>query len=387
MIVRALVFLFFVNALFASTYFISTTGDDLNDGASLARPWRTLKRLNRIEISSGDSILLEGGAAFEGNLVLASPEKTNLSGIRIGSFGQGQATLQAGRGNGILCTNISRLTIENLIIEGSDSVTNSGFGILCDNAGTLANLDGLTLRRLQIRGFGKHGIQVTGKDHGFDHVRIEDCLIHNNRKGGIEVAGRLSWEARHYAHSDVVVQRCQTYDNSGDPLYGQSHSGSGIVLYQVDGGLIEGCAAWNNGALCPARGGGPVGIWACAARGVTIQNCVSFANKTRGMDGGGFDIDGGCESCLLQYNYSHDNMGPGLMVYTYPYGNYTDLKNVVRFNVSVNDAVKSDRYAGLWVRAVGRKMTKCVDLQQHGDHGREICRIHLWTRRSGNVAK
>ncbi len=119
MILRTLVFIFFVNSSFARTYFISTTGDDLNDGASLARPWRTLKRLNRIEVSSSDSVLLEGGAAFAGNLVFASPEKTNLSGIRIGSFGQGQATLQAGRGNGILCTNISRLTIENLIIEGS----------------------------------------------------------------------------------------------------------------------------------------------------------------------------------------------------------------------------------------------------------------------------
>lgn len=361
MILRIAALVCFANCLFANTYYISKHGNDAQDGTNLDRAWHTATRVNRIKLVSGDSILFEGGATFKGNIVLNPPdEASKISAIRIGSFGPGIATLFAGDRSGVLCTNISNLTVENLNIEGSGRVTNSGFGFLCDNTSLTANLNGLTLRLVQIRGFGKYGIQVTGKEHGFNHVRIEDCMVHDNLKGGIEVAGRLSWEASHYAHSDVMVRRCQAYDNSGDPLFGQSHSGSGIVLYQVNGGLIESCAAWNNGALCPARGGGPVGIWACAARGVTIQNCESFANKTRGMDGGGFDIDGGCEGCVLQNNYSHDNIGPGLMVYTYPYGNYTDRGNVVRFNVSVNDAVKSERYAGLWVRADGRKMTNVL---------------------------
>lgn len=88
-----------------------------------------------------------------------------------------------------------------------------------------------------------------------------------------------------------------------------------------------------------------------------IQECESFANKTRGMDGGGFDIDGGCEECVLQYNYNHDNDGPGLMVYTYPYASYHDRDNIVRFNISENDSRRSRTYAGLWVRADGRPMT------------------------------
>ena len=75
------------------------------------------------------------------------------------------------------------------------------------------------------------------------------------------------------------------------------------------------------------------------------------------MDGGGFDIDGGCEFCVLQYNYSHDNDGPGLMVYTYPYASFRDRGNIVRYNLSENDSRRSRTYAGLWIRADGRTMS------------------------------
>jgi hypothetical protein len=129
-----------------------------------------------------------------------------------------------------------------------------------------------------------------------------------------------------------------------------------MVLYQVDGGVMEYYAAWSNGALCQSSGGG-VGLWTCASRRVVIQHCESFANKTSGADGGGFDIDGGSVECVLQYNYSHDNDGPGLMVYTYPYASFTDRDNVVRFNISENDSRKGRRYAGLWVRTDGKEMT------------------------------
>ena len=149
--------------------------------------------------------------------------------------------------------------------------------------------------------------------------------MHDNLRGGMEVAGRLPWDATAYAHADVRVTHCQAFDNTGDPAYFKNHSGSGIVLYQVDGGLMEDCAAWNNGALCRASGGG-VGLWTCASRRVVIQHCESFANRTSGGDGGGFDLDGGSVDCVLQYNYSHDNDGPGLMVYTYPYASHTDSR-------------------------------------------------------------
>jgi hypothetical protein len=76
-----------------------------------------------------------------------------------------------------------------------------------------------------------------------------------------------------------------------------------------------------------------------------------------GADGGGFDIDGGCIGCVLQNNYSHDNAGPGLMVYSYPYAAYADQDSIVRFNVSENDSRHSRTYAGLYVHSYGPRMT------------------------------
>jgi hypothetical protein len=179
--------------------------------------------------------------------------------------------------------------------------------------------------------------------------------MHDNLRGGMEVAGRLPWDTTVYAHADVRVSHCQVFDNTGDPAYFKNHSGSGVVLYQIDGGLMDYCTAWNNGGLCPSSGGG-VGLWTCASRRVTIEHCESFGNKTSGGDGGGFDIDGGSVDCVLQYNYSHDNDGPGLMVYTYPYSSFTDRGSVVRFNISENDSRKGRRYAGLWVRSDGKEI-------------------------------
>jgi hypothetical protein len=60
---------------------------------------------------------------------------------------------------------------------------------------------------------------------------------------------------------------------------------------------------------------------------------------------------------VLQYNYSHDNDGPGLMVYTYASASHADRGSVVRFNISENDSRKSRTYAGLWLRSDGPKIT------------------------------
>ena len=185
---------------------------------------------------------------------------------------------------------------------------------------------------------------------------VTNCVMHGNLRGGMQVAGRLAWNSLVYAHADVRVTHCQAFDNTGDPNYLKNHSGSGIILYQIDGGVMDDCTAWNNGALCRSAGGG-VGLWTCASRNVIIQHCESYGNRTSGGDGGGFDIDGGCVDCVLQYNYSHDNDGPGLMVYSYKYASFSDRGSIVRFNISENDSRKGKRYAGLWVRTDGRDIT------------------------------
>jgi hypothetical protein len=344
--------------LAATDYFVCQNGNDEAEGTSTNAAWRTIERVDRARFQPGDRLLFEAATSFAGNLSLSAEDAgTSNAPVVIGSFGEGRATILAGRQTGITVENAGGVTIENLIVAGAGRTNNVGYGICCDN--TLTNgqrLGFLRIANVEARDFGIFGILVAGTHAGFEHVLITNCVMHDNLRGGMEVSGRLPWDSTVYAHADVHVSYCQAFDNTGDPTYLKNHSGSGIVLYQVDGGVMEYCTARNNGALCRSSGGG-VGLWMCASRRVVIQHCESFGNRTSGGDGGGFDIDGGCVDCVLQYNYSHDNDGPGLMVYTYPYASFTDHGGVVRFNISENDSRKGRRYAGLWVRTDGKEIT------------------------------
>ncbi len=342
----------------ARDYFVCQSGNDESTGTSTNAAWRTIDRVNRARFHPGDRVLFEAPGSFAGNLIVSAEDAgTSNAPVVIGSFGEGRATILAGRQTGIVVENAGGVAIENLIVVGAGRTNNAGYGICCDN--TLTNgqrLGFLRIANVEARDFGFLGILVAGTHAGFEHVVITNCVMHGNLRGGMEVAGRLPWDSTIYAHADVHISHCQAFDNTGDPTYLKNHSGSGIVLYQVDGGVMEYCAAWNNGALCRSSGGG-VGLWTCASRHVVIEHCESFGNKTSGGDGGGFDIDGGSVDCVLQYNYSHDNDGPGLMVYTYPYVSYPDCGGVVRYNISENDSRKGPRYAGLWVRTDGKEIT------------------------------
>ncbi|MGO8699194.1 MAG: right-handed parallel beta-helix repeat-containing protein [Limisphaerales bacterium] len=342
----------------ATDYFVRQSGNDEAEGTSSNAAWRTVERVNRARFRPGDRVSFQSAQTFAGNLLLSAQDAgTSKAPVVIGSFGEGRATILAGNHSGITVENAGGIAIENLVVAGAGRTNNAGCGVLCEN--TLTNgerLDFLRLDNVEARDFGNLGILVAGTHAGFEHVLITNCVMHDNLRGGMEVAGRLPWDTTVYAHADVRVSHCQVFDNTGDPAYFKNHSGSGVVLYQIDGGLMDYCTAWNNGGLCPSSGGG-VGLWTCASRRVTIEHCESFGNKTSGGDGGGFDIDGGSVDCVLQYNYSHDNDGPGLMVYTYPYSSFTDRGSVVRFNISENDSRKGRRYAGLWVRSDGKEIS------------------------------
>jgi hypothetical protein len=349
----------FASSLKATDFFVTPKGDDSADGRTKVTSWRSIERLNRTRFQAGDRILFQGRKSFAGNLRLSAEDAGAPNApVVVTSFGSGRATILAGRDTGITIESAGHILISNIVVRGLGATNNTGYGLLCDNRiEEFRRLEGLTIENVEISGFGIFGILISGQAAGFERVRISRCQLHHNLRGGMEIAGRLPYDSPLYAHADARVSDCDAYENSGDPEYSRNHSGSGMVLYQVDGGLMERCRAWKNGELCRSKTGGGVGLWTCASRRVVIQHCESFENKTSGKDGGGFDIDGGSVECVLQYNYSHDNDGPGLMVYTYAYASHSDRGNIVRFNISENDSRKSRSYAGLWIRSDGPGMT------------------------------
>ncbi|MBX2921948.1 MAG: hypothetical protein KF746_07135 [Chitinophagaceae bacterium] len=87
---------FILPVLFAETYYVSATGDDLNDG-SLSLPWKTIARVNRQQLQPGDSVLLRRNDTFRGNLI---PRSGNANAyIFYGAYGKGNKPLLLGSVN------------------------------------------------------------------------------------------------------------------------------------------------------------------------------------------------------------------------------------------------------------------------------------------------
>ena len=341
-------------------YYVSLLGDDSNSGLSETQPWRSIERVNATELLPSDSVWFQANQTFVGNLHLSDVGQSHSDTqgcITIGSYGEGRATIDAGSGAGFVAKNRGGVHLQNLNFISSGASENTSSGVLFINTlpGNVKFAD-IRIQRVDVSGFRDSGINFTaepkdGSWSGFRNVRITDSTSHNNGDAGISCIGAWNPEASGYAHTDFYVGNCSAYRNNGIPGKG-SHSGSGIVLAQVDGAIIEYCRAYENGTLNDYEGGGPVGIWAWDANRVLIQYNESHHNHTgSSKDGGGFDLDGGVTNSTLQYNYSHDNDGAGYLLAQFS-GARPFYGNVLRYNLSVNDGRKNS-YGGIHLWSTG----------------------------------
>jgi hypothetical protein len=344
------------HAVPGQTFYVSNhlSADDRNDGLKPTSAWRTIRRVNANAYGVGDAILFRGGATFRGTITFDRDDRgTPRRPIRVGSFGKGRATILALAGSGLTARNTAAIEVRDLIFRGSGLTRNRGSGISFENSlhGD-TKLAHVRIERVEIHGFGHFGITIGGRRgaSGFRDVRIACADVHHNRIGGIEMHGRFSAKGTDYANEDVYIGHCTVHDHPG---YARScrHVGDGIVLAHLNGGVIEHCVSWNNGALNTCKDG-PVGIWVWDANAVTIQHCESHHNRTAGRtDGGGFDLDGGATNCIVQHNYSHDNDGAGFGIYQFRVARPM-RGNIIRHNVSVNDG-RRNGYAGIQLKNWG----------------------------------
>lgn len=296
----------------ATVYYVSPTGSDNAAGTTPQTAWRTLAQVQSHAWSPGfapgDQILFEGGAVFTGTLYI-QPDRSGGTAdnpITVGSYGSGRATLTSNSGD--------------LLMLWIPSGERLGFHIRDLN--------------LVATGSAGHGLLVwNGSSSRVDYLRLTNLYVSGARRDGISI-GRSTGAGR---ITNVVIRDCVAFSNTGTAGF-SGPSGSGIVLGGADGGLIEYCRAYDNGAA-NTNSAGPVGIWTWDSNNVIIQHSISHDNKTNGGDGGGFDIDGGSTNCVIQYCYSYNNYGSGYLLAQYdgaaPMGN-----NHIRFNLSINDGRK-----------------------------------------------
>lgn len=338
----------------SQTYYVSPKGNDTNEGTSPAKAWKSIEKVNQMALKAGDKVLLEAGKTFYGTLQLDENDGGNSANkLRISTFGQGKAAIEAGNEGGVFVHNTQGVALSNLIVKGSGVGRNKKNGIefLADKPET--KFSGIEISDCEVHGFQRYGILINAdksEQSGFENVKITRCIAFQNGDAGI---GSLAFYPA-ISHQNIHVSYCKTFQNKGDSTNTKSHTGNGIVLSGAENVLIEYCEAYENGIYSRSLNGGPVGIWLWNCRRGTIQHSDSHHNHA-GLyhDGGGFDIDGGASDCVIQQCNSHDNEGAGYLICEFGSPNKCANNRIVN-NVSRNDGLKNS-YGGISISGASQE--------------------------------
>ncbi len=318
-------------------YYINNSGSDKNRG-NKKNPFKTISRMNRVKLHSGDSILLMGGQVFKGTLLIykfkAGTAQTH---IYIFSYGNGKAIINGGNESAVIVNGAEFIHIRNLQIKGSGRKEGN-----ITNGVVVSSCSHVLVDNLSISGFQKAGLLINSS---FE-IRISKVHAYENGLAGILIEGQKGKKNS----KNILITDCLAENNPGDPTVLNNHSGNGILVGNSTGVIIEYCVATNNGWDMPRIGNGPVGIWCYESDSITIQYCISYRNKTsKGCeDGGGFDLDGGVTNSVIQYCLSYENEGSAFGVFQYG-GASRWHDNVIRNNISENDGRISAAHASAYI--------------------------------------
>jgi len=295
-------------AAYATTYYVSNSGNDSNSGTSPSAPWKTIAKVNSEQYAPGDAILFFGGQLFNGNIVLTSSGGTG-SPITVGSYGIPDATISAGTGSGIYWHNAGDATVEDLVFEGSGSGSNQDNGVnFYAQSGSWSDI---TVSNVSVTGF-REGVYVGTAGGTYKNVTIADVTAYDNGDTGIFIDNSYAWPKPETSNLAI-----QSSVSSGNGRWG-------IQIEGVEGGTVANSTAYSNG---------DIGMWSWAADHILFEEDVATGN---GGKDGGFDLDVGTTNSTIEYSYSYDNGGSGFQVCNYAYNPVT-ADNTIRFNIGENN--------------------------------------------------
>jgi len=274
--------------------------------------------------SSGETLIFPSGRENKGQIIIEGIHSIKEFPVIISSSKLERAVIYSGDSTCIHLRNCTNVIIRNMSLIGSGRLSlNCGFGILVENC------ENVTISDIDVSGYLFSGIEIIGGTG----ICVTNCTSHDNGFSGIHVNGDAN---------DITISHCVANNNPGCPEILDNHSGNGIIIGNSSNVVIEYCEAKNNGWDMPRKGNGPVGIWGYATDSLVIRHCYSHDNKTseEGMDGGGFDFDGGVTNSIMEYNLSCHNEGAGIGLFQYC-GASNWSGNRIRYNVSIDDGVKN----------------------------------------------
>jgi hypothetical protein len=341
------------------TYYVSPSGNDSNSGISTASPWRTIDKVNSTTFNGGDTVRFEGGKTFTGslNFTTANVKSTPTAKFTVGAYGTGRPTITSAATGAtsaaVKVTGVSGFVLQDCILRPGATSPRAGV-LIASSSSTDPIAEDITVQRCDVGGFhyaptdwGAE-IMITGYPGNtagaLKNIKILNNVLHGlNGPTSPDDNGIAGW-GNGKNILDVTYRGNLVYDIGGSPDKFGGSLGNGILANGVNGGTIEHNIVHDVGANTNTCGG-PGGIWAVSSNNVAIQFNevyeVQPANGTypgKGCDWVAYDLDVDVTNSYVQYNYSHNNFGPGLLAYSSgTWGN-----NTYRFNISERDGVADE---------------------------------------------
>lgn len=324
----------------ATTYYVSTTGNDGTGTGAISTPWLTILK-GMSEVSAGDTLYIRGGTytpvgTFRYDYVgYAGAYVNNVDGtaenpIVMLNYPDEDVIIDCSAMSnlddsyvGVLIENSDYWYVKGLTIHNSDADWQyNGVGIW------VMNSNNCTLDQIVSHHHGNSGIRCT---HASEDNLILNCDSYANYDlaSDGENADGIEFAFITYRAGDLrenTIRGCRLWNNSDD----------GIDLYNGDGYyLIENTWAWKSGYVhgadttCGGNGSGfklgNTSVDLSASLGRTIRNCVVFGNKLHGLDQNGANT-----IMHVYHNTIYDNTSVGVAFH------YLSLDNahVFRNNIS-----------------------------------------------------
>ena len=347
-----------------TTYYIdSLAGNDNNVGTTTATAWRTLAKVQAYTFKYGDTIKFKAPYTYTGYLYKKDTTGSNqLGNIVFDAYGSGKPTILADSNQSAFYfisrkDNPFRITIRNLKLSSYYNTTtetgghwSTAINVSAPDSMLVDSTGYLKVANCEITKFGLSGISWSINDVRRNYkVNIDSNLVYDCGAGGI--SGSAVWKP-----STIIGNTVYNIDGHFNWLAGgASRDTSAFVLpifitysknFTISRNLV-----YNAGAKAKY---GTANIAASGCRNINISYNETYGAKTGTVDGDGIDLDWGSDSCVIEYNYTHNNGAAGVLISgadtnwrsydTIYYGEGSYLKgatmsdyNIVRYNIFKNN--------------------------------------------------
>ncbi|MCX7843134.1 MAG: DUF1565 domain-containing protein [Clostridia bacterium] len=274
------------------TYYVSTSGNDNNNGTSPSSPFRTIKKACTVA-GAGDIVTVADGTYNEDEIIIENKYGSDTNRFILKSTNKWGAKIVSNSvWNAITVKDSVGVTIEGLDVSFKANTTSIYFGIL-----TL-NCDLVSILNNKVHDCPCSGIQPNNSDN----VLVQGNYVYNNAKtshfngSGISVYEPIAKSASSSGFG-IIIRGNYVYDNVcnvADPNIGIITDGNGIILDDfrwtqntgtpyTKGALVENNVVYRNGGR---------GIHVFESDNVTVRNNTIWHNLYKLGAGSNFDWTG-----------------------------------------------------------------------------------------------